>query len=190
MPKKAQSKAGKPADVNKSAWIRAQPSSLKAREVVAKAKAEGIVLDEGLVYKIRSAAKKTGRKRPGSKRASAAPARAGVPSGAKPSTPVKVNKSEWIRQQPVSLKAQEVVAKAKAEGITLSTAQVHTIRSMAKRAGKKPTGRSTRTAALPRAALPSLSATADEIEFRRLVMSIGLSRAESYIATLRQSVGL
>lgn len=47
----------------------------------------------------------------------------------------RVNKSAWIRSQPPSLSAKEVVEKAKGEGITLSLAQVYTARSTAKRQG-------------------------------------------------------
>ena len=53
--------------VNKSAFVRAQPSSMTANDVVAKAKAQGITMKAGLVYVIRSQAKaragKTGKKR-------------------------------------------------------------------------------------------------------------------------------
>ncbi len=44
----------------------------------------------------------------------------------------RLNKSAWIRLQPKSLSAQAVVDNAKAEGITLSLAQVYTARSTAK----------------------------------------------------------
>jgi hypothetical protein len=47
----------------------------------------------------------------------------------------RVNKSAWIRSQPPSLSAKEVVDKAKGEGIVLSLAQVYTARSTAKRQG-------------------------------------------------------
>ena len=45
----------------------------------------------------------------------------------------RVNKSAWIRSQPASLSAKDVVDKAKSEGIALSLAQVYTARSTAKR---------------------------------------------------------
>src|SRR6185312_10483789 len=53
----------------------------------------------------------------------------------------RVNKSAWIRSQPPSLSAKEVVEKAKGEGITLSLAQVYTARSTAKRQGGGSGGR-------------------------------------------------
>ena len=59
------------ARVNKSAWIRNQPSALSAKDVVSKAKAEGIKLSLAQVYTARSTAKRgasskpaTGPKRP------------------------------------------------------------------------------------------------------------------------------
>jgi hypothetical protein len=51
------SSKGKDGKVNKSAFIRSQPSTLSAGEVVEKAKAAGIELTAGLVYAIRSASK-------------------------------------------------------------------------------------------------------------------------------------
>lgn len=53
----------------------------------------------------------------------------------KNSTQQRVNKSEWIRSQPVSVPARDVVNLAKKEGITLSLAQVYTARSAAKKQG-------------------------------------------------------
>jgi hypothetical protein len=52
----------------------------------------------------------------------------------------RVNKSAWIRSQPGTLSAKDVVEKAKAEGITLSLAQVYTARSTAKRQGEPKRG--------------------------------------------------
>lgn len=47
----------------------------------------------------------------------------------------KVNKSAWIRSQPIDTPAKEVVAKAKKEGIKLTDAQVYTARSALKKSG-------------------------------------------------------
>jgi len=60
----------------------------------------------------------------------------------------KVNKSAWIRSQPATLSAAEVVTKAKGEGITLSVGQVYTARSTGGvKAAKEP-----KAAAAPKAA--------------------------------------
>jgi hypothetical protein len=60
----------------------------------------------------------------------------------------RVNKSAWIRSQPPSLSAKEVVEKAKSESITLSLAQVYTARSTAKRQGVVRRGTSVAVAAV------------------------------------------
>jgi hypothetical protein len=66
--------ATKPAKVNKSAWIRSLPASMKAKEVVAVGKAKGIKLSVGQVYVARaSAKKKPGKRGPGRPRKNAAP---------------------------------------------------------------------------------------------------------------------
>lgn len=49
--------------MNKSAWIRSQPAALTARDVVDKAKGEGIALSLAQVYMARSTAKRAGSTR-------------------------------------------------------------------------------------------------------------------------------
>jgi hypothetical protein len=49
----------------------------------------------------------------------------------------KINKSAWIREQPSTMPAADVVSKAKQAGIKLSIAQVYTTRSEAKRKGAR-----------------------------------------------------
>jgi hypothetical protein len=97
----------------------------------------------------------------------------------------RVNKSAWIRALPHSMPAKEVVDKAKSEGIKLSIAQVYTTRSSAKKAGKRGPG-GARRGRPPAAA----SGGNDQLLFRRLVLSIGLPKAEAYLNELRRSVGL
>ena len=62
----------------------------------------------------------------------------------------KVNKSAWIRSQPSTMPAADVVTKAKEAGIKLSVAQVYTTRSEAKRKGVRPVA----VASAPRAKAP------------------------------------
>jgi len=64
MPKKAAPKKSKPtpAKVNKSAFIRAQPATMPASEVVEKAKAEGFEITANFVYSVRSAGKPKAKK--------------------------------------------------------------------------------------------------------------------------------
>ena len=65
MAKTAKKKSNKTSTgrLNKSAWIRSQPAPLSAKEVVDKAKQDGIVLSLAQVYTARS----TARNRPGAK---------------------------------------------------------------------------------------------------------------------------
>jgi hypothetical protein len=62
MPKTSKKSSAKPkaGRVNKSAWIRSQTPSLSAKEVVEKAKGEGITLSLAQVYTARSTAKRQG----------------------------------------------------------------------------------------------------------------------------------
>jgi len=53
-------------------------------------------------------------------------------------SPTRVNKSQWIRSQPLSIAAKDLVAKATKEGIQLTIAQVYTARSTASKKGKPP----------------------------------------------------
>lgn len=58
-PKKT-AKAGKPKFGAKADFVRAQPASMSAKEVVEAAKKAGLVMTENHVYNVRSAAKKAG----------------------------------------------------------------------------------------------------------------------------------
>lgn len=102
----------------------------------------------------------------------------------------RVNKSAWIRSQSASTPAKEIVDLAKRQGIQLSLAQVYTARSTAKHGASgssaSPVGRrATRTTSTS-----SGSETNSEATFRRLVMAIGVDRAEQYLRDLRQDLGL
>jgi hypothetical protein len=105
----------------------------------------------------------------------------------------RVNKSEWIRSQPASVPARDVVDLAKKGGITLSLAQVYTARSAAKKqkqgdvSVKKP-GRPTGRLAASAAASPAASSKSngnghDDIrkEFVRIAMRIGTDQARDLL---------
>lgn len=90
-PKKSSAKdAGR---VNKSAWIRAQPTSLSAKELVDNARGEGIKLSIAQVYTARSSAKKQGADR------SPKQARRGPGRPKKTSLPAATTVSRDLRQQ-------------------------------------------------------------------------------------------
>jgi len=56
-------------------------------------------------------------------------------------TSKRLNKSQWIRSQPKSLSAREVVERAKAEGIVLTMPQVYTARATSPRSASAKRGR-------------------------------------------------
>jgi hypothetical protein len=95
----------------------------------------------------------------------------------------KVNKSAWIRALPHSMPAKDVVEKARAEGIKLSIAQVYTTRSTAKKLDTSPARGRGRPAS-------GGGMANEELAFRRLVLAIGLPKAQAYLSELRRSVGL
>ena len=99
----------------------------------------------------------------------------------------KINKSAWIRSQPRTMSAKDIVAKAKAAGIKVTDKQVYNARSSAKKTG----GASKTTKRGPAKRKPAASSGSDnELAFRRLVLSIGLPKAEAYISDFKRSVGL
>jgi hypothetical protein len=62
-------------------------------------------------------------------------------------TKKRLNKSEWIRSQPASVSAQDLVKLAKKEGFTLTAAQIYTTRSQAKKKDAAPKSAASKSAA-------------------------------------------
>ena len=106
------------------------------------------------------------------------------------SSATKVNKTAWIRSQPATLSAKEVVETAKAEGITLSVAQVYTARSTGKKATAPVTPKAGKGPAKTRESKVSSRETDYELDLRRIVLSVGLPKVETYLADLKRSAGL
>lgn len=101
------------------------------------------------------------------------------PKKSKPTVAKKINKSAWIRSQPSTMSAGEVVEKAKGEGISLSTNQVYTTRSAAKTAttskgGKKPA---------------SSGGTAEQL-IRRAALLVWIEGLEAVVKKIRTEAGI
>jgi hypothetical protein len=113
-----------------------------------------------------------------------------MPKG-KPNTTAtgKVNKSAWIRSQPASTPAKELVVQAKKEGIKLSLAQVYTARSTAKNASGPAQLVAPRQPGRPKKAIAPAGSDS-HVAFRRLVISIGVDRAELFITKIKEQMGL
>src|SRR5581483_390856 len=117
--------------------------------VVAKAKAANLKLTPAFVYAIRS--KSRNKRSSGAKR------------GPKPATG-KPSASEFVRSQPASMKASEVVAAGSKQGIKFSTNLVYAVRS----SGSKPAaGRGGRRG---RAAAAAAGSGHHESTFRQLAL--------------------
>jgi hypothetical protein len=104
----------------------------------------------------------------------------------------RVNKSAWIRSQPTSTPAKDVVEKAKKEGIHISLAQVYTARSTAKNTAGKVRSPQIAVTGARRPGRPAGGGSKGESElaFRRLVLSIGVDKAELYMSELKRGIGL
>jgi hypothetical protein len=121
MPK---AKTSKKTKSSKSGFIRQQPATMSAAEIIAKAKATGLTIRPGLVYEVRRAAKAKG----------AAKKRASMVT--KKSTKPVQSKADFVRANR-NLSPQEIVAKAKTEGIKLAVDYVYNVRGADKAARKK-----------------------------------------------------
>ena len=101
----------------------------------------------------------------------------------------KPNKSQFIRSQPASVVASEVVKKAKDAGMSISPQMVYAIRSAARKRGAKPaSGSAARRKTLgARASSIARGASSDPTaqQFLNLVASIGLTRAEALFADVK-----
>jgi hypothetical protein len=91
------------------------------------------------------------------------------------------SKSAFVRNLPQELPAKEVVQKAKAEGMSLSIAQVYNIRSTSKRKGTikstpRPVVKSTAPVRAP------VETSDSEARLRRLIAEVGLARSRAVLA--------
>jgi hypothetical protein len=125
-------KTSKKTTISKSDFVRSQPATLSATEVLAKAKEAGIKLTPQLVYKVRSDAKPKGK----AKKSHAAGETAVTTTPSAATKPPK-SKAAFVRSLPASTPAKDVVKQAKALSLSLSINYVYNIRGAAKMAAKK-----------------------------------------------------
>jgi hypothetical protein len=125
MPKSTTPKKPTP---NKSDFIRSQPATMSAKEVVAKATAAGMTFAPVLVYKVRGRAK---AKKSAPTKTSAMVTTAPAGTSTKPAK----SKSAFIRSLPSTMPAKEVVAQAKKVGMKLEVSYVYNVRQATKSKG-------------------------------------------------------
>lgn len=91
----------------------------------------------------------------------------------------RLNKSQWVRSQPATIGAKELVAKAAKEGIEISLAQVYTARSTA------------RTKVRSTLALAKENGSGNPKQlFIRLAVRLGTDEAQRLLNTLGNQGGL
>jgi hypothetical protein len=172
---------------SKSDFIRSQPATMSAVEVVAKAKADGLKIHVNQVDKVRgrSKAKTVANKVTLPAPKSAAPSK----------TPTK-SKADFVRGFP-NLSPKEVVAKAKAEGVKFDVGYVYNVRGSDKSARKKKraaakttTSTSTHTNGVQSlVALSAVSSSAERL-LRAVAAEMGLGKAVEILAGERARVQL
>jgi hypothetical protein len=179
-------------------FILSLPTTIPAREVLAKAKARGIKTSENNVHRVRRI---HGR----SKQAIAKAQMGGVaPSTAKPgATParpgVASTKSAFVRGFPLNTSAKQIVEKAAAAGVGLDVRYVHKVQSRSKPAATKKLPVKTVAVAATKAPVsPATSVAASrrtpsspssvEALLRAVAAEIGLGRAVEILQGERASV--
>ncbi|HXX66092.1 MAG TPA: hypothetical protein VEK07_02865 [Polyangiaceae bacterium] len=167
--------------INKSDFIRQQPDSMSAAEVVAKAKAEGLAIRPGLVYEVRRTAKV---RKPTTAKKTPISTKTGVPSNTS-----NGSKAAFVRAR-AQLSPKEIVEDAQAAGIKLDVSYVYNVRGAAKAKSKtKATKQAARTARKA-ASVGQPIATSSKAEdlLRAVAAEVGLARAIEVLLAQRAQV--
>jgi hypothetical protein len=183
----AAKKAKKPTSKSpsKSAFVRGLPASMPAKEVVAKAKAAGLTLSDRYVHVIRSIAKRAAKNGPA---VVSGPRRGGRPIS---------SKRTFVLSLPASLPAADVIKRAKAEGMKLTTNYVYKIRSRGAAAGDGSIGLTRGAGSLGKLARGRAAAaiarsgngsSSHDEHFVALVLDVGLARAAALLERVRARV--
>jgi hypothetical protein len=94
------------------------------------------------------------------------------------------NKSAFIRDQPATMTAKEVVAAAAQAGIVLTEGFVYNVRSNAKtKSGRRAAAQPGRKSGAGKAV-----ARSEEQTFRQLVVGLGITRAKALVAEVEQKL--
>lgn len=183
--------------VSKSDFIRAQPATMSAAQIVEKAKGQGIPLRAGLVYEVRRTdkAKKAGGPKHRGPAASAKAVRtraaksAAMPARSAGARKQPRSKAAFVRAH-ASLSPKEIVEKAKAENIKLDVGYVYNVRSSNKTAKKRGAGQAVRRGARPTGVSSPDTAGSDvEVLLKVVAAEVGLGRALEVLQAERAKIG-
>ena len=177
--------------LSKSDFIRQQPSTTSAVDVVANGKAVGLKFDASLVYKVRGRAKtsKSVVKKAATTKSATSKNMTTKSATSKKTAPV--SKAEYVRAHP-ALSPKEIVQKAKSEGIKFGVSYVYNVRGAAKVAAAH--AKQKKAASVP--AKPTmrtngvhapLTLRAEDL-LRAVAAEIGLGRAVEILAGERARV--
>jgi hypothetical protein len=160
----------------KANFVRNQPATMSADEVVTKAKSAGLTIDRNLVYKVR------GRRIANGKSKKISTTTSGVAKKPHPS------KADFVRAH-ANLSPQEIAAKAKAEGVKLNVRYVYNVRTSDKATRKKKRAAKARTLtpASANGARPSVNSNAENL-LKAVAAELGLGRAMEILAGERARV--
>jgi hypothetical protein len=178
-------------------FIRSLPTTLPAKEVLAKAKARGIKTSENNVHRVRRIHGRSKQAIAKALTGVAAKAPAKVEAGPNNSA-VAPTKSDFVRSFPLNTVAKQIVQKATAAGIELDVRYVHKVQSRSETAAARKTpvtappvkthavsARS--TVASAKMVSPRLSSSVEGL-LRAVAAEIGLGRAVEILQSERASV--
>jgi hypothetical protein len=162
---------------SKSSFIRKQPASMSASEIMAAGKKAGMTISSSLVYMVRGRAGKAKKK-------------AATAAASTTSTSPTTSKAEFVRSRQ-HLSPKEIVEDAKATGMKLDVGYVYNVRGADKKAGRKEmrtaARRSTERTAPP-VARPIATSTKAEDLLRAVAAEVGLGRAIELLEAERARV--
>jgi hypothetical protein len=168
--------------MTKTAFILGLPRGMPAAQAAEEAIAAGYPTKVQHVHRIRSAAKRAAK--PGSISKGSQKTLAGRPATSTSSKSM-LSKSDFIRGQPLSMSAAEVVVAAAKAGLVMTTTLVHTVRGRMRKAAatapKKP-GRPRKTRGV------AGTAASTEVTFRKMVLELGLERAKELLDEIQKKL--
>lgn len=175
---------------SKTSFVMGLPRDMSAKEVIKRAKAQGLTLSEAHVYKIRSTNKDKEKSKPASKavapkgeaKARAAKANGDGAEAATPGTEASasMSKRDFVLSFGSSTPASEILAQAKARGLSLSKAYLYTIRSSK--------GPKDKAGPAPRAARTAKAGHDLESQLIDAALDLGLARATQILDRVRSKL--